>query len=272
MESAPVARIMKCVGLNKLLVGAALLTVVGACAVDAGEETDDLSEVSLLDGKSDTPLSTIRFMGEVELSYSKRVLYTKSPKYRAVKFHAEAGTMLEVYVRSTQGDPMAWLVGPNLDIVGESDDANEETNSNISIESLAQTGDYFVLFRDKHYESHYFDVAPVQLNAPANAPTFQQFEPVYEGHVTGKTLATTEVKAGTQMPYFPTMLLDRWKRENKNTGAQVNAYALQVAGQTMWFIRLYKPGQGMQGIAYCQTGQMIANVGGTGELIDEGEY
>ena len=73
--------------------------------------------------------------------------------------------MLEVYVRSTQGDPITWLVGPNLDIVGESDDANEETNSNISIESLAETGDYYILFRDKNYESHYFDVAPVQLTS-----------------------------------------------------------------------------------------------------------
>ena len=40
----------------------------------------------------------------------------------------------------------------------------------------------------------------------------------------------------------------------------------------MWFIRRYEPGQGMSGIAYCQTGQMVANVGGTGELIDDAEY
>ncbi len=261
---------MKFLGLQKVLLAAGLLTAVGACAVDAGDETDDLSEISALDGKSDTPLSTIKFVGDVELSYAKRVLYTKTPKYRAVKFHAEKGTMLEVYVRSTQGDPIAWLVGPHLDIVGESDDANEETNSNISIESLAETGDYYVMFRDKHGESHYFDVAPVQLNKPANAPTYEQFKPAYEGLVNAHTLAGAEVKPGTVMPYFPTTLLARWKSENK--GAQVNAYSIQVAGQTMWFIRLYKPGQGMSGIAYCQSGQMVANVGGAGELIDDAEY
>jgi hypothetical protein len=263
---------MKFLGFQKVLLAAGLLTVVGACAVDAGDETDDLSEISALDGKSDTPLSTIKFVGDIELSYAKRVLYTKTPKYRAAKFHAEKGTMLEVYVRSTQGDAMAWLVGPHLEIVAESDDANEEKNSDISIESLAETGDYYVLFRDKHYESHYFDVAPVQLNKPANAPTYEQFKPAYETLVNAHTLAGAEVKPGTVMPYFPTMLLDRWKREAKNTTQQVNAYALQVAGQTMWFIRKYQAGQGMTGIAYCQSGQMVANVGGTGELIDDAEY
>jgi len=190
-----------------------------------------------------------------------------------VKFHAEQGTMLEVYVRSTQGDPITWLVGPNLEIVGQSDDANEETNSDISIENLAQTGDYYILFRDKHYESHYFDVAPVQLNKPADAPTYQQFKPAYEDLVNAHTLASTEVKPGTELPYLAKMLLERWKREAKNTPAvQVNAYAIQVSGQTMWFVRRYEPGQSMSGIAYCRTGQMVANVFGAGELIDDAEY
>jgi hypothetical protein len=212
-------------------------------------------------------------MGEVDLSFGRRVLYTKSPKYRAVKFHAEKGTMLEVYVRSTQGDPITWLVGPHLEIVGESDDANEETNSNISIESLAESGDYYIVFRDKHYETHYFDVAPLQLNKPANAPTYAQFKPVYEGLVNAHTLASTEVKAGTELPYLPKTLLERWKRESKSTpSVQTNAYAFQVAGQTMWFIRRYEPGQGMSGIAYCATGQMVANVTGSGELIEDAEY
>ena len=264
---------MNTTGWNKLLLAAGLLTVMGACAADVDEGTDDLSEVSALDSKSDAPLSTIKYVGEVELSFGRRVLYTKSPKYRAVKFHAEKGTMLEVYVRSTQGDPITWLVGPNLDIVGESDDANEETNSNISIENLAETGDYYVVFRDKHYESHYFDVAPVQLNKPANAPTYDQFKPVYEGLVNAHTLASTEVKPGTEMPYFPKTLFERWKREAASSpSVQVKAYALQVAGQTMWFIRRYEPTRGMSGIAYCQTGQMVANVGGAGELIDNAEY
>lgn len=264
---------MNVIGLNKVLLAAGLLTVMGACAADTGDGTDDLSEVSGLDAKSDAPLSTIKYVGEVELSYARRVLYTKSPKYRAVKFHAEQGTMLEVYVRSTQGDPMTWLVGPNLEVVAENDDANEETNSNISIESLAQTGDYYILFRDKHYESHYFDVAPVQLNKPANAPTYDQFKPVYEGLVNAHTLATTEVPPSTELPYLAKTLLERWKREAKSTpSVQVKAYAIEVAGQTMWFIRRYEPGEGMSGIVYCRTGQMIANVTGAGELIDNADY
>lgn len=264
--------IMKCAGLNKLMVVAGLLTVVGACAADVGEPADDLSEVSALDGKSDTPLSTIKFAGEIELGFGRRVLYTKSPKYRAVKFHAEAGTMLEVYVRSTHGDPVTWLVGPKLDIVGESDDANEETNSNISIESLEETGDYYILFRDKRYESHYFDVAAVQLNLPANAPTVQQIEPVYEGLVANNTLASAEV-AGKALPFLAKGLYDRWTADKKAVpGLQVNAYALDVAGQTVWLVRKYLPGAGLEAGAYVESGPMVGIAGGASELIDSWEY
>ena len=42
---------MKAFGLDKLLLAAALLTVMGACAADADEGMDDLSEVSALDSK-----------------------------------------------------------------------------------------------------------------------------------------------------------------------------------------------------------------------------
>jgi hypothetical protein len=166
---------------------------------------------------------------------------------------------------------MMWFTDANLHVLDFCDDANEETNANISIESLAETGDYYIVFRDKHLESHYFDVAPVQLNLPANAPTVEQIETVYEGLVTSHALASKAVPA-TNLPYLAKGLYDRWAADAASTGAQVNVYALDVAGQRVWFVRSYAAATGMQGGAYVESGPMVGAAGGSSELIDTWEH
>src|SRR5688572_30304331 len=133
----------------------AAVTLAGACAQRAEEDEafSAIDESAKSDGAGNTKL-----VGTNKIGFGRRVLYTSTRRYRALKFHAEAGTMLEVYVRSTQGDPITWLTDANLEVLAVSDDANEETNSNISIENLDATGDYYIVFRDKNLESHYFDV------------------------------------------------------------------------------------------------------------------
>ena len=230
---------MNRVGLNWMLV-VGVMTIVCACA-DSGSEADDLSELGDLSSEVAKADGNTTLVGSVELGFGRRVLYRSTPRYRAVKFSAEAGTMLEVYVRSKHGDPITWLTDGNLQILAMSDDANEETNSNISIESLAATGDYYIVFRDKHHESHYFDVAPVQLNLPANAPAVETIETVYEARVAASTLAAAQVSASA-LPFLAKGLFDRWAADKASTpGLQVGAYKLAVAGQSVWLVRKYLP-------------------------------
>ena len=248
---------------------AGLMTVVSACA-QGGDADDDSFDVAELGAKSDATPNT-KLVGTVDVGFSRRVLYKQTPRYRAVKFHAEAGTMLEVFVRSTQGDPVTWLTDENLDVIAFSDDANGETSSNISIESLAATGDYYIVFRDKYLASHYFDVAPVQLNLPANAPAVADIETAYEGLVASSALASAQI-AGTALPFLAKGLHDRWNSDKASTpGLQVGAYALDVSGQTVWFIRKYLPGTGMEAAAYVESGPMIGIAGGASELIESWE-
>ena len=250
------------------LLAMGLMTAVGACA-EGGD--DDLSDASELSATSNAFANT-KVVGSVDVGFARTVLYKSTPRYRAVKFHAEAGTQLEIFVRSTHGDPTTWLTDNNFKVLFHNDDANDETNSDISIESLAKTGDYYIVFRDKHWESHYFDVAPVQLNLPANAPTVEDIEAVYEGHVAAHTLGTTQI-ASSGLPYLAKTLFARWQSEIAGTpGLQVGAYALDVGGQTVWFIRKYLPGSGMEAGAYTESGPMVGIAGGSSEQIENWEH
>jgi hypothetical protein len=250
-----------------------VMTLVCGCAAGGDETLGDNEDFSGLDDSlaADHATGNTQLVGTTQLGFGRTVLYRKTPRYRAVKFSATAGTMLEVYVRSKHGDPMTWLLDANLDIVAYSDDANEETNSNISIESLAESGDYYIVFRDKHLASHYFDVAPVQLNLPANAPTVASIESVYEAHVAASTLASTKIAAST-LPFLAKGLHDRWAGEVAGTpGLQVGAYKLTVGNQTVWLVRRYLPGEGVAAGAYTATGPMVGIAGGATEQIDSWE-
>ena len=249
----------------------AVLAATGcATSGDPMLDEDDFSNESALAGGADFA-STVKVVGTVDVGFARNINYTSTPRFRAVKFHVEAGAQLELFVRSTQGDPIAWFSDKNFKVIDRSDDANEETNSNISVESVATTGDYYLVFRDKFLENHHFTAAVVRLDLPANAPTVA-IEPVYEALVTAGTLNTVKV-ATTGLPYLAQALADRWATEVPSTpGLQVGAYRLTVGTQTVWLVRKYLPGAGMEAGAYVQTGAMIGIAGGTTEKVDSWEH
>ena len=250
---------------------AALLTLVSSACAIAGDPDDDFTNLSEISVGSN-PYSNTRVVGTIDVGFSRRILYAHTPRYRAVKFHAQAGSQLELYVRSTQGDAMAWLTDIYFNVIAFNDDANDETNANISIGSFAKTGDYYLVFRDKNLESHYFDVAVVQLDVPSNAPSVDAVEAAYESLVTSRTLPTMEVPGG-MLPFLARSLYDRWHAEVLATpGLQVNAYALDVDRQTVWLVRRYLPGTGVSAAAYVETGPMLGIAGGASELIDSWEH
>ena len=55
-------------------------------------------------------------------------------------------------------------------------------------------------------------------------------------------------------------------------GLQVGAYRLTVGTQTVWLVRKYLPGSGMEAGAYVQTGAMIGIAGGATENVDSWEH
>jgi hypothetical protein len=254
----------------------AALFVVG-CAVDGEPDheptPDELDELEGLDDKSDAASLLIEMLGEVPVGYEVEVEYTPWPLYRGLTFEGAAGDHMEILVRSDDGDPVVWLFDHRFWFVGYNDDMNEgDPTANISLEQLPRTGRYYVIVRDKHLDPAAFKVAVMRLNLPAGAPSVQEVEASYEALVLAGTLADHEV-AADDLPILPKGLHDNWAGQvAEYPEMQVAVYGLDVVGQTVWFVRKYLPGAGMEAGAYVETGEMIGAAAGSSELVDAWEY
>lgn len=266
---------MKNVGIAAAVVMSAVCSFGCAAETDHasdGEDDELLAELEGQDAKSDVVSWLVKNAGDVDLGYEVEVPYTKSPRYRSVKFHANAGDELEIFVRGG-GDPTAWLFNSNYLPVGHNDDMHEETkDANVEVASLSKTGDYYVVFRDKKLASSTLKVAVAKINLPANAPTVEAVGAAYEALVTAGTLASHEVPA-TGLPFLTKGLHDRWYAQRADVpGLQVAVYSLDVAGQTVWFVRKYLPGTGFEAGAYVEIGAMIGIAAGDDEHIDDWQH
>ena len=78
--------------------------------------------------------------------------------------------------------------------------------------------------------------------------------------------------ASTGLPYLAKALADRWATEVASTPASGRVLRLTVGTQTVWLVRKYLPGSGMEVGAYVQTGAMIGIAGGATENVDSWEH
>jgi hypothetical protein len=133
-----------------------LIAFLAGCTsgkIDPQDSFDDLG------GKADAFAGKIRVAGNLAYNDAAlRVKYSSTPLYRAVTFTAAAGDAVEVWVRSTGGDPVTWILDANDKVVAKNDDASADvTDSHLAL-TLKKAGTFYVVFRDYSYESHYFTV------------------------------------------------------------------------------------------------------------------
>jgi hypothetical protein len=232
------------------------------------EDEELLAQLEGSDGKSDAISWLVQSAGDVRLGYEVNVAYTDSPRYRSVKFHANAGDELEIFVRGG-GDATAWLFNSKFLPIGRNDDMNEDMkDANIEVASLGKAGDYYVVFRDKKLDSSTLKVAVAKVNLPANAPSVEAVGAAYEAALQAGTLASKKINPAG-LPFLPKGLFERWDRERADlAGLQVGVYEFSVGGQTVWFVRKFLPGAGLEGAAYVSVGAMLGMAGGDDEHID----
>lgn len=235
---------------------------------DESEDEELLAQLEGSDGKSDAISWLVKSAGDVRLGYEVNVAYTKSPRYRSVKFHAEKGDELEIFVRGG-GDATAWLFNSNFLPIAHNDDMYEgTTDANLEVAALGKTGDYYVVFRDKKLSSSTLKVAVAKINLPANAPSVEAVGAEYEKALQQGTLASKKISAAG-LPFLPKGLYERWDAERADIpGLQVAVFELSVAGQTVWFVRKFLPGAGFEGAAYVSIGAMLGFAAGDDEHID----
>lgn len=117
---------------------------------------EDFGDLALAGGKADHQT----FLGT--LSYGQQswlVSYKNPPRYRAFAFTAAAGDQVEVDVRSTNGDAMAWVTDADLAVLGFNDDASSSTfDARVTLEMPA-AGTFYILFREYGHQSATFRVS-----------------------------------------------------------------------------------------------------------------
>lgn len=90
---------------------------------------------------------------------SAPIAYENPPRYRALSFAGLAGEPVEVWVRSSDGDAVAYLVGSRWKTIASNDDADETTHDARISTVLPETGTYHVVFRERDLEPATFTVS-----------------------------------------------------------------------------------------------------------------
>ncbi len=154
-----------------------LLLASAACSTTKPPVTDDFTDLSTLDAKSDSFSSKMKIVGSLDYGQtSASISYTKTPRYRAVKFSGHQGDAIDVWVRSTNGgDSVAWVLDNKFNVLGYNDDAGDTTfDSHVELTLRASTSDtHYIVFRDYWGSAAKFKV---ELSGPPTYDTSCQHD------------------------------------------------------------------------------------------------
>ncbi len=122
---------------------------LAGCGAAKPEAIEDFSDLSALDEKSDAFSYRMRVLGSLGYGEtSSQVKYTSSPRFRAFKIAGKKGDALDAWVRSSDGDAVAWLLDGRFNVVTSNDDADATTFDSHLTATLGKTGTFYLVFRE----------------------------------------------------------------------------------------------------------------------------
>jgi hypothetical protein len=135
--------------------------LVMACSA-APEEPATASDEAALGGL--LPSEIVGTIGPNDTS--GLIHYVGTPHYRALSFTGDAGDAVDAWVRSTNGDAVAWLLTSSFKSIAWNDNASPSTKDAHLHAVLSGPGTYYVVFRERDYTSADFRVSlDVQCSA-----------------------------------------------------------------------------------------------------------
>jgi hypothetical protein len=142
----------------------ALAALAPACSAEAPETavSEDAELRALLPGE------ILGSLGPGQTSAP--VAYTSPPRYRAFSFSGTAGDAVEAWVRSEDGDALAFLTNAQFKSLSRNDDASPDTTDARLVTTLPSTGTYYVVFRERDMEPATFTVSLTKQPAPPPTP------------------------------------------------------------------------------------------------------
>jgi hypothetical protein len=153
------SKILSLASLASLLALSAV--AVTACSADPaadanGEKVEATDEASTSFGNNNVAIAGSLSYGETSASTA----YSKKPLYRAFKFAGNAGDEIEVSVKSSNGDPVTWILDNDWHTVAKNDDASaSDTNSHIKVKLPANaSATHYIVVRDYYQDPMSFKV------------------------------------------------------------------------------------------------------------------
>lgn len=149
--------------LTTVILAAIPLTSVFACTDSTKSATlsDDFSDLSGQDEKSDAFSYRMKIVGSLDYGQtSASVAYSKRPRYRAFKFGGSAGDVIDVSVRSNDGDAVAWVLDNSFRVLASNDDADDTTTDALIHLTLPANASitHYIVFRDYDLAKSHFTV------------------------------------------------------------------------------------------------------------------
>ncbi len=134
---------------SKIALLAASLAAFGCSTSQKKAADDDFSKFVGQALDSATVTSQIEILGTLSYgSLSPHVSYVNPLRYRAFTFVGSAADKVDIWVRSGNGDPIAWLFDANFNFLGKNDDADSQTNDAHILRTLSSDGICLIVFRD----------------------------------------------------------------------------------------------------------------------------
>jgi hypothetical protein len=152
-----------------------VLALCAACNGGKPAPTDDLSSLSAVDEKSDAFSRRMKIVGSLAYGQtSDAVDYANPPRYRSFKFAGTAGDKVDIWVRSTDGDSVAWLLSSSFKTLASNDDADDTTTDSHMTFTLNATHSYYIVFREYSLIDSTFTV---ELSGPGCFMDGKEYKP-----------------------------------------------------------------------------------------------
>jgi hypothetical protein len=146
----------------------AALGVLG-CQTHKPAPTDQFSTA----GKADDFSSDLQIVGTLKYGASSGASYYRDPpQYHAFRFDGAAGDAVDVWVRSPDGDAVAWVLDGGFQELAWNDDADDSTtDAHVTLTLPAGPPTHYIVFRDYYRQPAWFTVelGATSAGAPACA-------------------------------------------------------------------------------------------------------
>jgi hypothetical protein len=98
-------------------------------------------------------------LGSIAPGETRTAAYANPPLYRAFRFAGNAAETVDFWVRSGDGDAMAWVLDGNFGILAANNDADASTTDAHVVAALPWDGIFFITFRERARHAAHFTVS-----------------------------------------------------------------------------------------------------------------